>query len=614
MDNGHTRFVVRDARLRHAHYVIGTVPGPVQNLKVGSVAFREDCDDDLSFAVVGQANTDGSLFNPDDKVDASIPYLSRTILPGRNAHRPKNVIWFGELVRPSQATEGQYTMTPMTNLMQYFKLMELELDGSFDDGSLDFFKDTYHISFVARDPEYDQSTHTASSCYLCLMISWTGSPPTDEYYHAWRYRGLGGIISSPTVNAGGTVALLCKKKDGYAADKNRIVLVTNFQTGESTEIFASADGTGEWDLSPSSVSYLSNGSLLIHVDQEGRQVLYQLDLSVRPHPPTPADLKLFDGLIPFGSVMDATPLPGKSNKVLVSCDSFNRSRQVIIQDLPAQDSGISQIIALRGENFGLSERQVDQIWFPGDEQCQIHAWVVKPSYFNPKQRYPLLYVIHGGPQDSWRQGWDIRCHLVLFAEHGYIVVAPNPTGSTGYGHQFTDEIQGSWAGKPYSDIESGFDYICESLDYVDTEHAVALGLGYGGYMINWIQGHGLGRRFKALIADNGTFNLLSHLSSNTQHSVLHGLGGPPWLNPDAWRKWDPVQHAGNWKTPQLLIHGELNRQRPVSDTLAAFNTLRLQSVETALLIFPDEDSRIRSPENLLLWYRTILKWLEQHTK
>jgi dipeptidyl aminopeptidase/acylaminoacyl peptidase len=132
-------------------------------------------------------------------------------------------------------------------------------------------------------------------------------------------------------------------------------------------------------------------------------------------------------------------------------------------------------------------------------------------------------------------------------------------------------------------------------------------------MVNWIQGHGLGRRFKALVADNGNFNLLSHLSSSTQHSIFHGLGGPSWLNPEAWRKWDPAQHAGNWKTPLLLIHGELNHQSPVSDTLTAFNTLKLQSLETALLIFPDEGSRIRSPEILLLWYRTVLEWLEQYT-
>jgi pre-mRNA-splicing helicase BRR2 len=166
MDNGYTRFVVRDGRLRSAHYVVGTVPGPVQNLKVGSHPFREECDDDLSFAVVGQANTDGTLFNPEDKISAHSPHHPQTTLPGRGAHRPKCVIWFGGLVRPSQAMEAQYTMTPMTNLLKYFKFGELELDGSFDDDSLDFFKDTYHISFVAKYPESDQSTHTASSCYL----------------------------------------------------------------------------------------------------------------------------------------------------------------------------------------------------------------------------------------------------------------------------------------------------------------------------------------------------------------------------------------------------------------------------------------------------------------
>ena len=176
-------------------------------------------------------------------------------------------------MHPSQAPEGQYTMTHLTNLIEYFQLGDIELDGSLDDDSLDFFKDTWHIAFVAKDPGSDQSTQTTSSCYLCPMIGWAGSPPTGEYFHAWRYRGLGGAICSPIVNENGTVALLCKKKDGYAADKNRIVLVTNFQTGECREIFASADGRGQWSLSPSAISYVSNGSILIQVDQGGRQVL-----------------------------------------------------------------------------------------------------------------------------------------------------------------------------------------------------------------------------------------------------------------------------------------------------------------------------------------------------
>ena len=113
----------------------------------------------------------------------------------------------------------------------------------------------------------------------------------------------------------------------------------------------------------------------------------------------------------------------------------------------------------------------------------------------------------------------MHCNLALFAEQGYIVVAPNPTGSTGYGHDFTDAIQGSWAGKPYSDLERGFDYICQSLEYVDTERAEALGLGYGGYMVNWMQGHDLGCKFKALIADNGTFN--PALLSSQQHTACN---------------------------------------------------------------------------------------------
>ncbi|CAG8909887.1 unnamed protein product [Penicillium egyptiacum] len=375
--------------------------------------------------------------------------------------------WMGQseqLVRPSQAPEGRYTMTRITNLMEYFQLGDIELNGSLDEDSLDFFKDTYFIAFIARDAESDQSTHMASSCYLCPFFGWTRYPPTDENYHAWRYRGLGGAMCSPAVNSGIISPPCARGKMDTPLTK--------------IELYWE-----QWNLSPSAVSFASNGSLLIQVDREGRQVLYHLDLNTWPNEPTPTNLKLFDSLIPLGSVMDVTPLPGKSKQVLVSCDSFHSSRQVIIQDLPAQGPRSSPLPPFSRENFGLSKSQVDQIWFPGDEQRQIHAWVVKPSYFNPKQKYPLLYVIHNGPQHCWRERWDMRCHLAFFAEHGYIVVAPNPTGSTGYGHEFTDAIRGSWAGKPYSDLEKGLDYICESLKYVDTERAVALGLGYGGYMV-----------------------------------------------------------------------------------------------------------------------------------
>ncbi|OQE13321.1 hypothetical protein PENFLA_c050G00358 [Penicillium flavigenum] len=266
------------------------------------------------------------------------------------------------------------------------------------------------------------------------------------------------------------------------------------------------------ELSPSAVSFACDGSLLAQVDREGLQVLYNLDLNVWPNQP-------------FGSVMDVTPMPGKSKQVLVSCDSFDSSRRLIIQDLPAQGSRSSRLPALSEETFSLSKSKVDQVWFPSDEQRQIHAWVVKPPYINPKQKYPLLYIIHGGPQHSWGECWDLHCYLALSPSTAISSWRP-------------------WAGKPYSDLERSLNYICQSLEYVDTERAVALGLGYGGYMVNWMQGHDLGRRFRALIADNGTFNMLSHLANNTQDSIFHGMGGSPWLNPEAWRKWDHAQFAG----------------------------------------------------------------------
>jgi dipeptidyl aminopeptidase/acylaminoacyl peptidase len=225
----------------------------------------------------------------------------------------------------------------------------------------------------------------------------------------------------------------------------------------------------------------------------------------------------------------------------------------------------------------------------------------------------LAYFIHGGPQSAWNNQWDVQLNLALFAEHGFVVVAPNPAGSSGFGQAFRDSSRGSWGGLPYTDLERGFEYLQqnENLQYIDTTRAVAVGAGYGGYMVNWIQGHEFGRKFKALVTHDGIFSMTSQLASNRQH-FMNELGGPIWGTPDEWRKWDPARFTANWQTPHLVIHCELNYKRVIADGLAAFNVLQLRGVESAFLVFPDEGDPIVNPENNLLWYRTVIDWMRKY--
>lgn len=222
-------------------------------------------------------------------------------------------------------------------------------------------------------------------------------------------------------------------------------------------------------------------------------------------------------------------------------------------------------------------------------------------------------VVHGGPQGAWEDAWSTRWNPAVFAEQGYVVIAPNPTGSTGYGQDFTDAIRGQWGGLPYQDLVKGFEYIKGNLKYVDTDRAVALGASYGGYMMNWIQGHELGRQFKALVTHDGVFSMTAQMASEEIYFPFHDMKGNLWENPEGWAQWDPSRFAANWATPHLIIHSEKDYRLTMNEGLSAFNVLQVKGVPSRLLIFPDENHWVLKPENSLLWHETVLDWINEYS-
>jgi hypothetical protein len=619
LDNGHTNLMIRDARLVDNSYVAGTVPGHISNLRVTNIPYIGDTDDNIGFAVVGKVNADGSLFNPVDQSlnNGKCAGSFYTALPGSYKYplgsSPKNVIWFGILSRPSEASNGRYTMGNLTNLMDHFRLnaVDLRITPGQEEDCRDFDINSWTITFVGNDLNDFQKDHFSCSCYVCPMLRWDGFP-LDDLYHAFRHRGLGGIISSPILEPNETtVVFLSQKTDGYNSDKNRIIFVHNNQTGEYEELFQSQDGEGHWNLSPSLVSYGMDKSLLILLKEKGQQVLYRLRLdNWWPEKPTPDSLELLSGFLRYGSVIDVTPVSSSSSKsmLLASYDSLNHSREYHLFDAK---SPASRYFIPPYMNFDRS--QIVEIWPSGANGRQIHTWIVKPSFFKPEKRYPLAFFIHDGPQDAWLDRWSTNWNLITFAEQGYVVIAPNPTGSTSYGQDFTNAIQGSWGGLPYNDLQNVFEHVKNHLSYVDTDRAVALGHGYGGYMVNWIQGHEFGRLFKALVTHNGIFSMMTQLASDAQ-ALRHDFNGLPWENPPGWQEWDPAQYAGHWQTPHLIVHNELNVHQPIAQGLASFHTLQMKGVQSAFLTLPEKTHRDQHPENLLLWYRTVIGWMNQHVK
>ena len=254
----------------------------------------------------------------------------------------------------------------------------------------------------------------------------------------------------------------------------------------------------------------------------------------------------------------------------------------------------------------------EDFWVDGAERTKVHGFILKPYGFSEGKKYPVLTLIHGGPQGSWGQAWSYRWNAQVFAAAGYVVVMPNPRGSTGYGQKFIDEINGDWGGRAYEDVMASVDY-ASKLPYADPKNIAAAGGSYGGYMVNWILGHT--QRFKALVSHAGVFDLRSEaLETEELFFPIWEFGGMPWNSFDIYGRWSPSHFVKEFRTPTLVIHGEQDYRVPIGQGLQLFTALQLQKAPSKLLLFPDEGHWILKPHNSLLWYRTFLDWIDSWVK
>ncbi len=255
---------------------------------------------------------------------------------------------------------------------------------------------------------------------------------------------------------------------------------------------------------------------------------------------------------------------------------------------------------------------LEDFWTTGAENTPVQSFLLKPPGFDPRRKYPVLMLIHGGPQGEWGESWTYRWNAQVFAAAGYVVVMPNPRGSIGYGQKFTDEVSQDWGGKPYDDIMAVTDYVTK-LPYVDEFRIAAAGGSYGGYMTNWILGHT--NRFRCLVTHAGVYDLRSEAESTEElWFPIWEFGGMPWDNPEVYDKWTPSKFTQEFHTPTLVIHGELDYRIPYTQGLQLYTALQLHKVPSQLLVFPDEGHWILKPQNSAFWYKTFLEWVDRWTK
>ncbi len=433
------------------------------------------------------------------------------------------------------------------------------------------------------------------------------------------------------------IAYRAQQRPGYESDRFRLMLYDR-KTGEKKNLTEDFDGwVGSFAWSESEITFVA--------EEGGESPIYYLSpplCSQGCHP-----IRLVDGFnddIAIGRVNRVTP---KGNKIWEFVFFFTRMSIEAPTQVFAAFQGncviglekVSGMLAGRSKEptpecslpkprqlTHLNDAVLSQVamsplesfWFPGAHGDKVQGFLVKPPNFDPSKKYPVKFLIHGGPQGAWGDDWSYRWNPELFASptsstpSGYVVVMINFHGSTGYGQKFIDAINGDWGGAPFEDLMKGLDYAEEHYGFIDKDRECALGASYGGYAINWILGHT--DRFKCLVSHDGMFNAESAWGT-TEELWFNDweFKGTPYDNRASYEKWSPHQYAKNFKTPTLVIHGQRDYRLDVSEGFQLFTTLQMEGVPSEMLYFPDEGHWVLKPQNSQLWYKTVNDWVDQWT-
>ncbi|MGE3820113.1 MAG: alpha/beta fold hydrolase [Isosphaeraceae bacterium] len=308
-----------------------------------------------------------------------------------------------------------------------------------------------------------------------------------------------------------------------------------------------------------------------------------------------------------GSCGAVVPIPGSRQIVVVKSDAARPAELYRVDG-----STVTQLTDHNGPLLAsLDVSKAEGFVFEGADGDKVAGWLIRPPGFDPSRKYPVVFLIHGGPQGAWHDEWHARWNYAMFASPGFAVVAINPRGSTGYGQKFTDQISGDWTGRVYEDLMKGLDHALRSYPFLDGDRVAAAGGSYGGFMVNWIAGHT--DRFKALVSHAGVFDLTSKYGTTEELWFPEWeFGGPPWERPEHYRERSPSGYVKNFKTPTLVIHGALDYRVSEGQGMGMFTSLRRRGVPSRYVLFPDEGHWILKPANRVVWWNEVLGWIKKY--
>jgi len=406
----------------------------------------------------------------------------------------------------------------------------------------------------------------------------------------------GGPVYSPD---GKWIAYHAQLIAGYEADRWRLMLYDRAK-GTHTNL------TENFDRSVDATAW-SADSKTLYFDAEDRQdvAIFRMEATAGS---LPEPVVRIAGVSEFGLAADG--------RTLVFTQS-NLAAPAEIYAATAEGKNVRQITHQNAAILAqLDLRPAEHFTFKASDGSEVYGMLLRPPGFDATKKYPVVLLAHGGPQTMWEDGWGYRWNAQMFASPGYAVVMINRRGSTGFGQRFTDEINDDWGGKAFTDLMEGTDYVLGKYAFLDGTRMVAGGGSYGGFMMDWFATHTQGR-FRALFSHAGVYDQTSMFATEELWFPEHEFRGTPWTNPQSYARWSPSSYAaelGKYKTPTLVIAGELDYRVPYTQSLEFFSALQLQGVPSKLLVFPDEGHWILKPQNSQYWYATVLDWIATHLK
>ena len=450
-----------------------------------------------------------------------------------------------------------------------------------------FTPDSKSIVFTARVAGREEAWSTNFDLYLVPVDGSTAPKLLTANNKAWD--------TTPAFSPDGkTLAYLAMSRPGYEADRFRIVL-RSWPDGTERVL------TEAWDYSAGGILWSADGkTIYTHADNIGQHSIFALDAATGK-----ARTVVKDGTV------SAVALAGP--RLLYGLHHL-KSPVELYTVLPT-GADIRRITRINDEKLAQARLgEPEQFSFKGWNDETVYCYIVKPIDFDTSKKYPVAFLIHGGPQGSFGNDFHYRWNPQAYAGAGYAAVMVDFHGSTGYGQAFCDAIRGDWGGKPLEDLQKGLAATLAKYPWMDGERVAALGASYGGYMINWIAGN-WPDRFKCLVNHDGNLDeRMAYFDTEELWFPEWDHNGNPWDNPENYAKHNPIDHVKKWKTPMLVVHGGQDFRVVETQGMSTFTVLQRRGIPSKFLYFPDENHWVLKPQNSIQWHETVLGWLNQWTK